>query len=66
MVDVVLRFTQPAFELIIALEEELERFAGNIGRICTNELGVSVQVVPDFFVQANLKGCSLWLLRWCF
>jgi len=66
MVDVVLSFTQPAFELIVALEEKLERFAGNVGRICINELGVSVQVVPDLLVQANLKGCSLWLLRWCF
>jgi len=66
LVDVVRVFAQPAFELVIPLEQELERFTDDVGRICADELGVSVQVVSDFFLQANLKGCSLWLFGWCF
>ena len=50
MVDVVLRFTQPAFELVVPLEQELERFADDVGRICADELSVLVQVVPDFLL----------------
>ena len=66
LVDVVRVFAQPAFELVIPLEQELERFTDDVGRICADELGVSVQVVSDFFLQANLKGCGLWLFGWCF
>ena len=66
LVDVVRVFAQPALELVIPLEQELERFTDDVGRICADELGVSVQVVSDFFLQANLKGCSLWLFGWCF
>src|SRR6266571_2799888 len=65
-VDVARALAQPAFELGVPLEQELERFADDVGRICADELGVSVQVVSDFFLQANLKGCSLWLFGWCF
>ena len=56
LVDVVRVFAQPALELFIPLEQELERFTDDVGRICADELGVSVQVVSDFFLQANLKG----------
>jgi len=66
LVDVGRMFAQPAFELVIPLEQELERFTDDVGRICADELGVSVQVVSDFFLQANLKGCSLWLFGRCF
>src|SRR6266566_1147637 len=66
LVDVGRMFAQPAFELVVPLEQELERFADDVGRICADEHGVSVQVVSDFFLQANLKGCSFWLLQWCF
>jgi len=59
-------FAQPAFELVVPLEQELERFTDDVGRICADELGVSVEVVPDFFLQANLKGCGFGLFRWCF
>ena len=27
---------------------------------------LSVEIAPDFFLQANLKGCSFGLFRWCF
>ena len=57
---------QPAFELVVLLEKELERFAYDVGRSCVDELDVPVQVVSDFFLQANLKGCSFWLFQWCF
>ena len=66
LVDVGRMFAQPTLELVIPLEQELECFTDDVGRICADELGVSVQVVSDFFLQANLKGCSLWLFRWCF
>jgi len=66
LVDVGLVFAQPALELVISFEQELERFTGDVGRICTDELGVAVQVLSDFFLQANLKGCGLWLFGWCF
>ena len=66
LVDVVRVFAQPALEVIIPLEQELERFTDDIGRICADELSVSVQVVSHFFLQANLKGCSLWLFGRCF
>jgi hypothetical protein len=59
-------FAQPTFELIVPPEQELERFTDDVGRICADEFDVSVQVVSDFFLQANLKGCSLWLFGWCF
>jgi len=49
---------QPAFELVVLLEKELERFAYDVGWSCIDELGVPVQVVSDFFLQADLKGCS--------
>ncbi len=66
LVDVGRMFAQPTLELVVPLEQQLECFADDVGRICADELGVSVQVVSDFFLQANLKGCSLWLFGWCF
>ena len=66
LVDVARVLAKPAFELVVPLEQELECFADDVGRICADELGVSVQVVSDFFLQPNLKGCSLWLFGWCF
>lgn len=54
---------QPAFELVVLLEQELERFAHDVGRGCVDELGVAVLVVSDFFLQTNLKGGSFWLFR---
>ena len=58
LVDVGRMFAQPTLELVVPLEQQLECFADDVGRICADELGVSVQVVSDFFLQANLKGCS--------
>jgi hypothetical protein len=66
LIDVARVLAKPAFELVVPLEQKFERFTDDIGRICADELGVSVQVVPDFFRQTNLKGCSLGLFRWCF
>ena len=66
MVDVGRMFAQPTLELVIPLEKQLERFADDVRRICADELGVFVQVVSDFFLQANLKGCGLWLFGRCF
>jgi len=66
LVDVGRMFAQPAFEFVVSLEKQLECFADDVGRICADELSVSVQVVSHFFLQANLKGCSLWLFGWCF
>src|SRR6202034_1063771 len=54
---------QPAFEVVVLLEQELERFAYDVGRSCVDELGVPVQVVSDFFLQTNLNGCGFWLCR---
>ncbi len=50
MVDVGRMFNQPALKLVVSLEKELECFADDVGRICADELGVFVQVVPDFFL----------------
>jgi len=63
LVDVVRVFAQPALELVIPLEQELERFTDDVGRSCVDELGVPVQVVSDFFLEANLESCSFWLFR---
>ena len=51
-----------AFELRILSKQQFERFADDIGRVCCNELGVSVQVVSDLFLQADLERCGLCLL----
>jgi hypothetical protein len=59
-------FAQPTLELIIPLEKQLKCFADDVGRICADELGVFVQVVSDFFLQTNLKGCGFRLFRRCF
>lgn len=56
---------QPTLELVVPFEKQLERFADDVGRICADEFGISVQVAPDFFLQTNLKGSSLWLFGWC-
>src|SRR5487761_408481 len=66
LVDVARMLAKPALELVIALEENLKRLADDVGRICADELGVSVQLVSDFFFQANLKGCSFGLFGRCF
>ena len=65
-VDVARVLAKPAFEFIVSLEQELERFADYVGRICADELSVSVEVVLDFFLRSNLNGCSFGLFRWCF
>ena len=56
---------QPMLELVVPFEKQLEGFTDDVGRICADEFGVSVQVASDFFLQTNLKGCSLWLFGWC-
>src|SRR6185437_7173926 len=56
---------QPMLELVVPLEKQLQRFTDDVGRICADEFGISVQVAPDFFLQTNLEGCSLWLFGWC-
>ena len=43
-------FAQPTFEFVVPLEQELERLTDDVGRICADEFGVSVQVVSDFFL----------------
>jgi len=50
--------TQPASELFIFPEQELERFAHHVRRSCVDELSVVLQFQFDFFLEANLKGCS--------
>jgi hypothetical protein len=52
----------PAFELLILPEQELEGFTDDVRRLRIDELRIPVQVVSDFLLQTNLKGCSLWLL----
>jgi len=56
----------PAFELRILFEQELEGFTNDVGWVRINEVCVPVQVAPDFFLQADLEGCGLRLLRRCF
>jgi hypothetical protein len=65
-VDVARVLAQPAFELVVPLEQELQRFADDVGRVRINEFRVPVQVMSDFFLHADLKGCSLRLFGWCF
>jgi hypothetical protein len=52
---------QPAFEFVVLLEQQLERFAYNVRRVRIDELGVRVKVVSDFLLQSNLEGCGLRL-----
>ncbi len=52
----------PALELVVLPEQELERLADYVGRVRINEFRVPIQVVSDFLLQANLKGCRLRLL----
>ena len=52
----------PALELFILLEQELECLADDVGSVCVDELGVLVEFMPDLFLQADLKVCSLRLL----
>lgn len=59
LVDVGRMFAQPAFEFVVPLEKQLKCFAHDVGRICADELSVSVQAVSHFFLQANLKVYSL-------
>lgn len=56
----------PVLELRVLAEQELEHFADDVGRVRADEFGVPAQVMLDFFLQADLKGCSLGLLGWCF
>ncbi len=56
----------PAPEVVVLLEQQLECLADDIGRSRINEFCVPVQVMSDFFLQADLQGCRFWLLRWCF
>src|SRR5271156_5887496 len=41
-VDVGRMFAQPAFEFVVPLEKQLECFTDDVGRICADELSVSV------------------------
>lgn len=41
-VSVVRMLIEPVFELVVPLEKQLERFADDVGRICADELSVSV------------------------
>src|SRR5207245_4877293 len=58
--------TCPALELLVLPEQELERLAHDVGNVRVDEFCVPVQVAPDLFLQAHLKGCTFWLLRRCF
>jgi hypothetical protein len=44
---------QPMFEVVVPFEKQLECFADDVGRICADEFGVSVQVASDFFLHAQ-------------
>ena len=52
----------PALELLVLLEQQLEGLADDVGRVRINEFRIPVQVISDFFLQADLKVCSLRLL----
>src|SRR5207244_12812870 len=52
----------PALELLVLLEQQLEGLADDVGSVRINEFCISVQVKSDFFLQADLQGCSLRLL----
>ena len=56
----------PMLELRVLAEQEPECLADDVGRVCADELDVPVQIVPDFFLQAYLKGSSFGLLGRCF
>jgi len=66
LIDVGRMFAEPVFEVGVPLEEEFEGFADDVGRISTNELSVSIEVAPDMFIQAELKGGSFVFFEWCF
>jgi len=57
---------QPAFELVVFLEQQLEGLTDDVGRVRIDELRVPVDYVSDFLLQADLKSCGLRLLSWCF
>jgi RHS repeat-associated protein len=40
-------------ELVVLAKQELQRLAHDVGSVRVDELGVSVQVVSDFFLQAD-------------
>ena len=52
----------PALELVVLLEQQLEGLADDLGRVRVNEFRILVQVMSDFFLQADLEGRSLRLL----
>ncbi len=54
----------PAPELFILAEQELERLADYVGRVCIKEFRVLIQGASDFFLQTDLQGCGLGLFRW--
>jgi hypothetical protein len=56
----------PALEVVILPEQQLEGLADDVGRICVDEFGILVQISSDFFLQADLKVCSLRSLLRCF
>src|SRR5713226_9319464 len=57
---------QPAFELVVFLEQQLEGLTDDVGRVRIDELRVPVDFVSDFLLQADLKSCGFRLLSWCF
>jgi len=66
LVDVARVLAKPAFECVVLLEQQLESLADDIGRVRIDELSVPIEIASDFLFQADLKSCSLRLLRWCF
>ena len=53
---------EPGLKLSVFAIKEFEDFANDVGRVCVEELCVPVEVESDFFLQANLEHCGLWLL----
>ena len=53
---------KPGLKLSVFAIEQFEDFADDVGWVCVEELRVPVEVESDFFLQADLEGCGLWLL----
>jgi hypothetical protein len=53
---------KPGLKLSVFPIQQFEDFTHDVGRVCVEELCVPVEVESDFFLQANLEHCGLWLL----
>ena len=53
---------KPGLKLSVFAIEQLEDFTDDVGWVCIEELCVPVEFESDFFLQANLEHCGLWLL----